>query len=358
LPALATRARLTSLTYEQLLASQVRIADMVEVMSAMTQDTDGAPTGASRALGRIVQALSGNNGLVRLGSLFNLGPYAQLQVGQKPTTAISLSTMDMIGATLQLANGQRQVSLDLGVGLPGIASATIKLGVGERPVGTSWLTIGAPGAQVHTAQTRLLLIVTLGGASPITTVRVPLYIELASATARLTAANCSLTDPLQSSVTLAVTPAVVDAWIGDVSATDFQNMRTPANPARASLVALPLVSVFGRARATVTNMAPESVSFSMSEIQRQSVKTVGTRNFTQSLLTRLTRDLSLEVDIAGLGLGLGSDATRQLVGGIVGGATPTIDRLLASVLQTLGIGIGQADVWVSGLRCDGAVLVN
>jgi len=29
-----------------------------------------------------------------------------------------------------------------------------------------------------------------------------------------------------------------------------------------------------------------------------------------------------------------------------------------AVLSSLGVGIGQADVWVSGIRCDGAVLVN
>jgi uncharacterized membrane protein len=31
---------------------------------------------------------------------------------------------------------------------------------------------------------------------------------------------------------------------------------------------------------------------------------------------------------------------------------------LDQVLATLGVGIGQADVWVTGIRCDGAVLVN
>jgi uncharacterized membrane protein len=47
-----------------------------------------------------------------------------------------------------------------------------------------------------------------------------------------------------------------------------------------------------------------------------------------------------------------------LVRAIIGGATHSVDALLASVLQTLGIGLGQADVWVTGVRCDGAVLVN
>ena len=59
-------------------------------------------------------------------------------------------------------------------------------------------------------------------------------------------------------------------------------------------------------------------------------------------------------------LGLPIPGLGGTVKGIIGGATGSIDQVLASVLATLGIGIGigQADVWVSGVRCDGAVLVN
>jgi uncharacterized membrane protein len=35
-----------------------------------------------------------------------------------------------------------------------------------------------------------------------------------------------------------------------------------------------------------------------------------------------------------------------------------IDQLLANILATVGVGLGQATVWVTGIRCDGAVLVN
>jgi uncharacterized membrane protein len=57
-------------------------------------------------------------------------------------------------------------------------------------------------------------------------------------------------------------------------------------------------------------------------------------------------------------LGLPVPGLGSTVSGIIGGATGSIDQLLASVLATLGVGIGQADVWVLGIRCDGAVLVN
>lgn len=63
----------------------------------------------------------------------------------------------------------------------------------------------------------------------------------------------------------------------------------------------------------------------------------------------------LGVSVAGLGLGLGG--TAALVGNILAAAVSPLDRLLGTVLATLGLGLGQADVWVTG-EGDGAVLVN
>ena len=40
------------------------------------------------------------------------------------------------------------------------------------------------------------------------------------------------------------------------------------------------------------------------------------------------------------------------------GATSSVDQVIAQVLATLGVQVGQATVWVSSVRCDGAVLVN
>jgi uncharacterized membrane protein len=98
------------------------------------------------------------------------------------------------------------------------------------------------------------------------------------------------------------------------------------------------------------------VSFSYADIAAQTKKTVTTTDFTSSLTASLLGDLSLKINVGPLGLpipGLGPAVT-----GIISGATASIDQVLAQVLATLGVGIGQADVWVSGIRCDGAVLVN
>jgi len=83
---------------------------------------------------------------------------------------------------------------------------------------------------------------------------------------------------------------------------------------------------------------------------------VNTTSFTSSLTGSLLGELALGIQLGPLGLpvpGLGPQVLS-----IVAGASGSIDTLLNAVLQTLGVGLGQADVWVAGIRCDGAVLVN
>jgi uncharacterized membrane protein len=99
------------------------------------------------------------------------------------------------------------------------------------------------------------------------------------------------------------------------------------------------------------------VTFSYSDIAQQTKKTVGTTDFSSTLVRGLLRDTKLDVNVLGLGLGLGQTALSSVVSTTLSAATPAIDQVLSSVLQTLGVGLGQADVWMLGIRCDGAVLV-
>jgi len=102
-------------------------------------------------------------------------------------------------------------------------------------------------------------------------------------------------------------------------------------------------------------MSATPVTFSYSEIQQKTKKTVGTTDFSSSLLRGLVRDTEIDVNVLGLGLGLGG--LSSIVSTALSNATPAIDQVLNTVLQTLGVGLGQADVWMLGIRCDGAVLV-
>ena len=355
LSALATRVNMTGVTYDTLLTSNVKVPDIIAAALATQQATNGANS-ATTALSTISQAVTGLTTKITPGSLVDVGPFADLTVGQKPKLSAMVSVFDLLSATAQLANGTHQIATSVNLGLPGIANVSVLATVGERPVGSSWVEMGSQGASVHTAQTRILVSIQVLGSGPVSTINLPVYVEVASGTATLNNVSCGHPNVNTSTVTLGVTPGIIDAWIGGVTIADMTNFTTKPSPPPATLVNLGAITVAGLAHAGMGNTTPTNVTFTYSEIQSLTKQTVTTTNFLTSLTGSLLGDLSLNVNVAGLGLPIpGLGAT---VAGILSGVTSPVDQVLASVLATLGVGIGQADVWVMGIRCDGAVLVN
>ncbi len=355
LSALATRVNLTAGTYSSILSANLKVGDIIAAALSAQQVANGAST-ATTALSSVSQALNGVTTQMQVGSLIDVGPYGGLTAGTKPQMGVAVSVLDLLNATAQIANGTHQIATNLNLTLPGIASVTLMVTIGERPQGSSWLVVGTQGASVHTAQTRALLQVKVLGTGAVSAVDLPVYVEVAAGTATLNSVSCGYPNISTSTVALGVTPGIVNAWIGNVTAADMTNFTTSPNPPAATLVNLGLITVTGRANAYMGNTTPTNVNFSYADIQALNKKTVTTSNFTSSLTGSLLGNLSLTITVGPLGIpiaGLGA-----LVSGILSGATGTIDQLLAGVLQTLGIGIGTADVWVNGIRCDGAVLVN
>ncbi|RTL48365.1 MAG: hypothetical protein EKK40_17830 [Bradyrhizobiaceae bacterium] len=349
--ALATRASLTGVSYDTLLNTSLKIGD---VMSALQASVGGGP--ASVALANVTAAVTGSNARIKLGSLIDTGPYDDLIVGQQPKVGVSVAAFDLLSAAAQAANGTNQIAAALNLGLPGIAGVTLQATIGERPVGSSWITVGTQGASVHTAQTRIFLNIQLVGSGSVSVVNLPVYVEVAAGTATLNAISCGYPSLSTSSVTLGVSPGIVDAWIGAVTSADMTNFSTKPNPPAAKIVNLGIIQVSARAHAAMENTSPTNVNFSYSDILAQTRKTVNTTSFTSSLTASLLNDLQLTIQLGPLGLPI--PGIGPLVTGIISGASGSIDTLLVSVLQTLGVGLGQADVWVPGIRCDGAVLVN
>ena len=355
LSAVATRANLTAATYSSVLSSNIKVSDIIAGMLTAQQAANGASS-ATTALSSISQAVSGVTTQMQLGSLLDVGPYGGLSTGTAPQTGVSIGLLSLLSATGEVANGTHQIATGVNLSLPGIASASLVATIGERPQGSSWIAVGAQGASVHTAQTRILLSIQLLGSGPVAAVNLPVYVEVASGTATLNALSCGYPNISTSSATLGVTPGIVDAWIGNVTMADMTNFVTKPHPPAATIVNLGAVTVNALAHAGMGNTTPTAVTFSYQDITSQTAKTVTSTNFTSSLTSSLLGNLAVTVNVGPLGLpipGLGSTVT-----GIISGETSSIDQLLASVLQTLGVGIGQADVWVNGVRCDGAVLVN
>jgi uncharacterized membrane protein len=84
---------------------------------------------------------------------------------------------------------------------------------------------------------------------------------------------------------------------------------------------------------------------------------VKTNDFTSSLTASLLGSLTLNVSVGPLSL-LTPAILGPLIKALLQPVTKIVDGLLNNVLKTLGIGLGEADVWVNGVRCDGAALVR
>lgn len=348
--AMATDLHLTAATYTDVLNSQATVSQIASVL-AKTGGIDTAAATAAKAMARDSAAAKTK---VDIDRLIDLGSAAGLPIGHSPAgLEAKVSALDILGAAATLSNGTKQVKVDLGANIPGLLSATVDLAIGEPPQQSPWFTIGETGAVVRTAQTRLKLVVQLLGPGGLigASVRLPLYVELAYAEGKLAGIDCTG----GQRVSIAAQPGVAELRIAEVGTmTDFS--RSPAaDPAK--IVQAPLLTVTGSADVKVTNNAPTTLVFTGTDIQKRVIKTASTRDITQSLTKSLLNSLNLDVQILGLGLGL-PGPIKQTVSGLLSAATPAVDTLLDSLLLTLGVRVGQADIRVTGISCARAVLVQ
>jgi uncharacterized membrane protein len=357
LTALAGKASIKAGTYDEVLQSDVSIGQFVSALA------DVSPGSEANAELKAVAAGLSSDLTVPLSHFVSLGPVGRLALGEKAQgLAATANAMSLLSAGAVLADGKHQAALALDAGLPGIASATVDLAIGEPPQNSAWFSIGEKGDIVRTAQTRLSLVVEVAGPGGLLgkllglSIRVPIYVELAYAEGKLGDIACPTGRPESLRVTVEARPGVAEAWIGEVDAAGIRNFikSPPVQPAE--LVKAPLVTVTGTAHATISNPTPTQLVFSHADIENGAVKSVSTHNFTGSLFGSLLGDLQLDVKVGGLGLGLG-DVGKALAN-TLGLASPAIDTLLNGVLATLGIKLGEADIRVTGGTCGRSALVQ
>src|SRR5690606_33311360 len=247
-----------------------------------------------------------------------------------------VSALDLIMASLETANGDRQVALDLGA-RAGLADLDIMLAIGERPNKSPWLTITSKGEPIiRTAQTRIYLKATTAQSlAGLAQVKLPILIEAASSEARLSRINC-VGAP---SVTVAVRPGVARARIGAIDETKLKNFKASLTSSPATIVSvLNLVTVKAHADVEIADQNWTDVSFNTSEISEQKVKTARSRAFVNGLIISLLQ--RLEIDVG-----------RGLLGGLIGDLLapltqlltplgPVLDGVVQPLLDLLGLKLG------------------
>lgn len=355
--ALATQLDLEAATYDELLDAKVNVSQLAAALAKI----EGLGANTVSALNILANRTNRPGATAfSLSSLIGLKAAGAMPVGTSlGGLDAKLNVLQILAAAAAIANGGNQIHADLGAGIQGLIGASLDLAIGEPPQGSAWFAVGDGGEIVRTAQTRLRLVLQVGGPGGAlgASIRVPLYLDLAYAEARLASVSCPTGRPESIEVKVDARPGIADLRLADMDASRLDDFRNPIPLRPAALVTLPLVKISGSAHAEIGNQSFKPLDFDHRDIEAGTVKTTHTTNLTQSLFGSLLGDLNLDVEVAGLDLGL-SRLLGNTLGGVLQGAAPGIDKLLLDLLSTLGLGLGEADVTVTGATCGHAVLVQ
>lgn len=355
LDAVSTRLDLKGLTYDQVLQADLTTGQALQALAdVLSASGESQAASATRTL-----ALSaGDRTPAHLDALASLGPYGgQDHVAGGSAATVALSAMDLAQALLQAGTGDRQLKLDLGATVPGLVDTDVWLAIGEPMNNAPYMTIAQDKTVVvRTSQARLYVDAKLAGSGllgGLAQIHLPVLVELASGEARLKEIDCG-----RKAATLEVRPSIGSLKIGDIDLAALDDFKQPLTVTRATLVKAPLFGVGGKSDVALGGASWQTVSFTSAEVKAGAVKTVKTNDTLAAATASLLANLDLDVDFAGLiHVGLGEAAILAALKPLLETAATPLDGVITSLTDLLGLGVGEADVRVNGLRCGVAALV-
>ncbi len=351
----ATKLSLTAASYEDVLNAQLTMPQLLSSMR-LFQGLSGT---VNSALKSIELATANNKKTFTLAQILNLDPKKDLRIDAGSDWAMRVSALQIVSAAAAIANGENQIALNAVAGLPGIASATVKLAVGEPPVQTPSHRLGAPGAAVRTAQTRLAVEVNVDGLAALAGIRIrlPIYVELAHAEAKLADIRCYGGKQDNAAVVVDAVPGVAEIAIGDVNPKVLSSFSSDARVERARIVDALVVKIDAIAHVEAQNLQASRLTFSPAEVAARSIKSVSTKDILSSTTQTLLNNLDLNIQVLFLTLG-SPTVLQQALAQTLGAVTKPVDDLLYNLLLLVGVRVGEADVRVTGVKCQPPVLVQ
>ena len=356
LDALASELNVTAGTYDDVLNSSATVGDVIAATAKASQQSGNSQ--AQVALTKLLGQSGSASKNISLTSLLDLGPLANVAIGDPaPGLDAQFKALDVITSAATIANGDSQVSLDVGAKIPGLLSLKLDVAIGEPPQKSSWAAVGEVGTIVRTAQTRLKLTAEVAGSGLLSSarIRLPIYLDLAYAEGRLDEVQCSGENDQEA--TIAARPGIAELWIGEVNANQFKNFSSKPTVAKANIVDLPLIKVRGKAHVEAGNTSQTLLKFTQADVDAGTIKRTGTSTIVESVVSSLLSNLDLEVQVLGIGIGL-PNAIKSLVANTLATVAKPLDAVIYDLLSTLGVHVGEADVRVHGIRCGSGVLTG
>lgn len=355
LDALAIDLNLQAGTYEDLLKTDITYGKLFTTLAKTT----GLSPSVATVLNTLGKAVDKTKVTLKLQDILSPGPLSKKLIGQSDGLTINTNLMDLVSAAATANQDGKQLAVDVGAAIPGLGSAKLTIAIGEPPAGTPYLAAGAPGTIVRTAQTRIAAEVTLDGVLSLLgfKVRVPVYLEIANAEAKLVSITCPSAGKNTATVDIDAVPGVAELTLGDVDTSAFANFGTKPRATKADLVTSPLLDVTALVYGNATNSKPSRLTFTPSDITTGKVRSVSTQDTITTLFNSLLGNLELQVELLNIPLGVPKLITAALQATLPLVTAP-LDTLLTNTLLALGIRIGEADVRLGGTVCRNPVLVQ
>jgi uncharacterized membrane protein len=317
LDTLATNLDLTAGTYSQLLDSRVRVGEAVYAATEALSSTEGAPFPAAQTLASVATRVNLGR-TVRVGDLLDIGVQEQRQVGlsrpSSPYARVGVNALDLLRGAATLGGSEHAVTLPMTIAIPGVAQGTARLMMIEPPASApppaaeGRNVLGPVGVQARTAQIRLHLDLRLLNVTTLlglpAEVRLPILVEVAWATGRLTSVTCDASPTTDTQMTVRVNTGIATARLGEANALAFANAAESPTPSPARIVTLAPVPLLPHGL-TVTGAATArrgagrgDLRFNAAEIAAGTVKTVSSGPGLGALMGSLAQDLRLTLQPA------------------------------------------------------------
>lgn len=344
LDAVAVRANLGAVTYDQLLSQEITLPLLLRALD----DVSGG-----QGLGAVASGINGTPRSIKLGDLVGLDMAGAGTAGSGGASALlaKVRASDLLGGMLSVANRDHVVALDLAGSVPGLASLRTEIKIGESMQSSPWMAIGDQGEiEVNTAQARINLVAEVGPLLGLG-VRLPLAAEVAPARAILDALPCAPRD----TAAVRAKAGVARLAIADLPVTES----IPSGAAAltpAPLIRAPLISVDAKAFGALEASNWQNLTFTKAEIAAHQAKSIATTDGISTLLGTTLASTDIDVNVLGLGLGLGLPGESQIAARLLQSA-PALETALFQLLGVAGLSIGTAHVRVDGYRCGKPVLM-
>lgn len=377
---LGTSATLDVMSYNSLLDAKVDVLDFLDALNqqlSLSAVTYGDVLKASASRGAIGGALAtlltgadqtamttlsttiADTGTIPLLKLLDIGSLSTQPVGSASGYFAGVSALELLNAAAVIAGNGKQIDLNAGVTLPGLANLMLTVAVGEPPQ-HAWYKVGEKGAVARTAQTRLKLTAKLLGGPVLlgAGVTLPIYVEAAYAEARLRSITCPAFGKQAGTASVEVLPGAARVAVGNLSGASFTDFSAFPVVDQTTILSVPLLlKIKARAAVVLGQTSPIILNFSSNDITQGTIKTATNHTLVGSLSKSLLDGLDIDVDV--LGIGLSSDAVIEAaVRALVAPLAPVLDSTIFGVLEVLGVGIGEADVRVYSATCNRPVLVG